>query len=204
MHLVLYGPEGSGKGTQAKLLSHKFKLPIYTSGDLVREAAENDKGLIGDVARRSLEEGKYVPNSEMFVLWKNKLKTEESKKGFILDGLPRNLRQAKFLFRKASKYSYKIDKVIFITINEKESVERLKKRQRKLFAGSHENHDTEERVLKRLSIYRAEEEKTLNFFRDQKVLLRINGEQPIQKVFHDIVAGLGDVSKNTSSRGKQS
>ena len=66
MHIVFYGPEGSGKGTQAKLLAEKLELPILTSGDLVRDAATNDRGIIGDACRQSLSEGKYVADSEMF------------------------------------------------------------------------------------------------------------------------------------------
>ncbi|MBI5465612.1 nucleoside monophosphate kinase, partial [Candidatus Gottesmanbacteria bacterium] len=79
MHIIFYGPEGAGKGTQAKLLSEKLNLPILTSGDLVREAAANDPGLLGDICRRALHEGKYVADSEMFVLWKNRLKRKDMK-----------------------------------------------------------------------------------------------------------------------------
>ena len=67
MHVVFFGPEGSGKGTQAQLLSKALHLPILTSGDLVRDAATNDKGIIGEVCRQALAEGKYVADSEMFV-----------------------------------------------------------------------------------------------------------------------------------------
>jgi len=81
MHIVFFGPEGSGKGTQAKLLAEATHLPILTSGDLVRDAATNDKGIIGEVCRESLAEGKYVADSEMFVLWKWRLKEEDAKGG---------------------------------------------------------------------------------------------------------------------------
>jgi adenylate kinase len=59
MHIVFFGPEGSGKGTQAELLAKKLAMPILTSGDLVRWAAANDRGIIGDVCRQALSEGKY-------------------------------------------------------------------------------------------------------------------------------------------------
>ena len=83
MHVIFYGPEGAGKGTQAKLLSKEFTLPILTSGDLVRDAATNDKGIIGEVCREALAEGKYVADSEMFVLWKWRLKEEDAKGDWI-------------------------------------------------------------------------------------------------------------------------
>jgi len=78
MHIVFYGPEGSGKGTQAKLLSQKLKLPLITFGDLVRDAAKNDQGMVGDAARYALLEGRYLANSEAFVLWKKRLKETDA------------------------------------------------------------------------------------------------------------------------------
>src|SRR5258706_12887837 len=132
MHIVFYGPEGSGKGTQAKLLSDALHLPILTSGDLVRDAAENDKGIIGEVCRQALVEGKYVADSEMFVLWKRRLKEEDAKGGWIMDEFPRNVEQAKFLDDKIDKYAYKVEKVVYLNLSEEESIRRLSKRARTL------------------------------------------------------------------------
>ena len=117
MHFIFYGPEGSGKGTQAKILAQKKNLPVYTSGDLVIEAAKNDKGSIGMATRKALTEGIYVGDNEMFTLLKNKLRTQEAKKGFILDGFPRNLQQAEFLMQKIDKYGYSIDYVIYLSLS---------------------------------------------------------------------------------------
>lgn len=186
LHVVFYGPEGSGKGTQAKLLGEKLNLPILTSGDLVREAAINDKGLIGEACRRALDEGKYAPDSEMFVLWKNKLK--EVKDGWIVDGFPRNLRQAKFLQGKIAKYGYKIDKLIYLKINFAESMKRLLKRKRPLRPGSNVLHDSPERIRQRLEMYYQSEKEVLKFFRELGVIEEINGKQPIEKVHQEIMA----------------
>ncbi len=149
MHIVFYGPEGSGKGTQTKLLAQKLHLPLITFGDLVREAAKKDHGLIGDAARYALIEGHYLPNSEAFVLWKKRLKKADAQKGWIIDGFPRTIEQAEFLVDKAKKYRYKLDFVIYLYISEKETHQRLSKRQRKLFTGSNITHDEPERVKKR-------------------------------------------------------
>src|SRR3989338_4402800 len=190
MHLVIYGPEGSGKGTQAQLLAKKYNLPIYTSGDLVRDAAANDNGLIGDACRRALKEGRYVPDSEMFVLWKNKLRSNEAKKGFILDGFPRNLRQAKFLIRKISKYGYGIDKFIHLTLSDKDATWRLLKRNRKTFEGSNESHDTVEKIRSRLANFRKHEEELVSFFDTLKLLLNVDGSGSVPDIHKHILKGL--------------
>jgi adenylate kinase len=191
MHIVFYGPEGSGKGTQAKLLADKLKVPILTSGDLVRDAAANDKGIIGEVCRTSLAEGKYVADSEMFVLWKWRLKEEDAKGGWIMDGFPRNLEQARFLDDKIDKYGYKIEKVVYLNLSEAESVKRLLKRARPLHPGSTELHDSPERIKSRLEIYKEGEKDVLNYYREQGILIDINADQTIEEVHKEIICKIG-------------
>jgi adenylate kinase len=190
MHIVFYGPEGSGKGTQAKLLAEVLHLPILTSGDLVRDAAANDKGIIGEVCRQALEEGKYVADSEMFVLWKWRLKEEDAKGGWIMDGFPRNVEQAKFLDDKIDKYGYRVEKVIYLNLGEAESLKRLLARARPLHPGSIESGDTPERIKMRLGMYKDGEKDVLDYYRARGVLIEINAEQPIEKVHEDIMRNI--------------
>lgn len=190
MHLVIYGPEGSGKGTQAELLSEKLVLPIYTSGDLVREAAEKDQGMIGRECRQALIEGKYVSDRFMFTLWEKKLATREAKKGFILDGFPRNVHQAQFLQTVIATFGYHLDKVIYLQLSDTVAITRLGKRKRKLFEGSSINHDDPERIKKRLTVYREYEKEIVKFYRKHHVLLTVNAEQSVDGVFHEIARGL--------------
>ena len=96
LNVIFYGPEGSGKTTQGKALSEKLGVPHLVSGDLVRWGAAEDKGMIGDVCRESLAKGYYVADTEMFVLWKNRLKQSDTDKGWVIDGFPRNLTQAEW------------------------------------------------------------------------------------------------------------
>ena len=187
MHIVFFGPEGSGKGTQAKLLSEKLHVPILTSGDLVRDAAANDKGIIGEVCRQALSEGKYVADSEMFVLWKWRLKDEDAKGGWIMDGFPRNVVQAQFLDDKIDKYGYKIEKVFYLDLNEAESYKRLIARGRPLHPGSTELHDSPERIKQRLTIYKEGEKNVLDYYKNKGVLFTIDANQPIEKVHEDIL-----------------
>lgn len=187
MHIVFYGPEGSGKGTQAKLLADALRLPILTSGDLVRDAAANDKGIIGEVCRQSLAEGKYVADSEMFVLWKWRLKEDDARGGWIMDGFPRNVEQAKFLDDKIDKYGYKVEKVFYLELSEDESLKRLLKRARPLHPGSTELHDSPERIKSRLAIYKEGEKDVLEFYRQKGVLIEVNAGQSIEDVHGEIM-----------------
>lgn len=190
MHLVIYGPEGSGKGTQAKLLGELLKLPIYSTGDLVRETATKDKGRLGESCRKILTQGYYLSDREIFILLRNKLKTKEAKEGFILDGFPRTLKQAKFLLKEVKKYGYQIDRFIYLNITDKEAMKRLVKRKRKLYEGSCELHDTPKRIMQRLKIYRDQEKEILGLFRKKNIILSVDGSKTQDKVFSTVIKGL--------------
>lgn len=196
MHLIIYGPEGSGKGTQAKLLADKFSLPIYTSGDLVRKSAEKNSGsTVGNICRQALMEGKYVPDESMFELWRNKLATTEAKNGFLLDGFPRNIRQAEFLFREVQLAGYTVDKVIYLKLTDSEAMRRLVARKRPLFADSSETHDTPERIKKRLETYRMEEKKLISHFQKLGLLVTIDGAGRVDEVFKRAVSKLNKINE---------
>jgi len=187
MHIIFYGPEGSGKGTQAKLLAEKLQYPILTSGDLVRDAAVHDKGIIGAVCKQSLDEGKYVANSEMEVLWKWRLKEDDAKGAWIMDGFPRNIEQAEFLDDKIDKYGYKVELVIYLKISEEVSMKRLVARNRPAYEGSTESHDSPERIKSRLSLYKEAEQPLLTYYRDLGVLVEIDASKSIEEVHQDIM-----------------
>lgn len=194
MHVVFYGPEGSGKGTQAKLLGEKLNIPILTSGDLVRDAAANDRGIIGAVCKQSLEEGKYVADSEMQVLWKWRLKEDDAKGAWIMDGFPRNVEQAKFLDDKIDKYGYRVEIVIFLDLPDEVSFERLIKRARPLMPGSSELHDSPERIRSRLEIYHQGERDVLAYYQTTGVMLkRIDANRSVEEVHADIMRAIEEV-----------
>lgn len=186
-HFVFYGPEGCGKGTQAELLGKKFSLPILISGDLVRDAAANDKGMMGEIVREALDSGKYVADSEMFVLWKRRFKQEDVNNGWILDGFPRNLDQAMFLEDKVEKYGQELTAVFHVNVSIEESMKRLLARNREAYAGAGKSHDSPEMIKSRLELYHQAEGAVLDFYRRRKILYTINGEQTIEKVHKDIM-----------------
>lgn len=185
INIVFYGPEGSGKGTQAKLVAEKLGIPHLVSGDLVRKYAKEDQGIVGRICRQALEKGYYVADSEMYVLWKQRFKEPDTEGGWVLDGFPRNLTQAKFLERKVEKYGQKIDVVFFLDVSEKESVRRLLARGRKNPDGS--VHDSPERIRERLKFYSKGETAVLRYYKNRNLLVGINGERPIEKIHQEIM-----------------
>lgn len=185
-NIIFYGPEGSGKSTQAKMLAEKLGVPCLISGDLVRWGAEFDKGLIGDVCREALSTGHYVADSEMFVLWKGRLKQPDTQNGWVIDGFPRNMTQAEFLADKLDKYGKKIDLVFYLKVDEAVSIERLLKRARKNPDGS--TADTEDKIKSRLALYKSQEKDVLEHYTQTGVLVEVNGEQDIDAIHNEIVA----------------
>ncbi len=193
MYIIFYGPEGSGKSTQAKMLSQKLELPYLGSGDLVRKYANEDKGIMGDVCRESLGKGHYVADSEMFVLWKNRLKEEDLQHGWVLDGFPRNINQAEFLDDKLDKYGQKVTVVFYLKIDFEESIKRLLTRGRKNPDDS--LHDTEEKIKERLKIYAEGEKNVLEFYKNKHLLIEINGKRSIEEIFQEILEKLKSTPK---------
>ncbi|MEI6690503.1 MAG: nucleoside monophosphate kinase [bacterium] len=185
-NIIFYAPEGAGKTTQAKLLAEKLGVPCLISGDLVRRMAELDKGIMGDICRETLKLGHYVADSEMFVLWKARLKDEDTQNGWVIDGFPRNMTQAEFLADKLDKHNKKVDMVFYLNVPEAESIRRLLKRGRKLTDGS--LHDSEELIRERLKRYKAEESDVLSYYRNLGTLVEIDGMQDINTVFQDILS----------------
>lgn len=185
MHVVFFGPEGSGKGTQAGLLAEKLGVPHLVSGDLVRKYAKEDKGIMGDICREALQKGYYVADSEMYVLWKHRFKEKDAQKGWIIDGFPRNIKQAKFLERKVEKYGQGIDAVFFLKVPEEESIRRLVKRGRRNPDGV--LHDSPERIKGRLHDYNKGKEGVLDYYRKRGVLHEVDGARTVEEIHADIL-----------------
>ena len=155
------------------------------SGDLVRKYAQEDKGIMGRICKEALQKGHYVPDSEMFVLWKQRLKEPDVEIGFIIDGFPRNMTQALFLDDKLKKYQKEATQVIYLKVREKVSVERLLKRARKNPDGT--LSDSPENIRERLRRYKTEEKDVLSFYKQKEVLMQIDGERSIKAIHEDIL-----------------
>lgn len=202
MKIIMLGPQASGKGTQAKLLAEKLKIAHISTGEIFR--AMTRETALGKKVRDLIDNGNLVPNDITNEVVKERLLKEDCKKGFILDGYPRNMNQALALDKIA-----KLDKVIYLDINIKETLRRISGRREctkcKAIFNIYTNKpkkegicdncnnklyqrddDKEEAVKKRLEIYHNETTPLINFYEKKGILLRINGEQTIDAIAKDV------------------
>ncbi|HCG72455.1 MAG TPA: adenylate kinase, partial [Nitrospina sp.] len=124
MRLILLGPPGAGKGTQAKLLKEKFQIPQISTGDILRQAVKDNTEL-GARAKIVMDAGQLVPDDVVIDLIKERIRQADCKTGFILDGFPRNIAQAEKLSETLVEMNLKIDKVIDLEVSAEEVVNRL-------------------------------------------------------------------------------
>lgn len=186
MNLIILGPQGSGKGTQAKLLAEKFNLKHLASGELLRaEAASGSpKGkIIDDI----LASGALMPFDTVLEVLEPALLS--SKTGFIIDGTPREVSQAEYLDSFLQENKIKIDKVILLNIPEEESLSRLAKRAQI----EHRTDDTPQAIRERLSLYTKNTIPVIEHYRRQGLLLEIDGTPDIQTIFADITNKLENI-----------
>lgn len=213
MNIVILGPQGSGKGTQAELIAKKFKLTHVDMGLLLRAVA-NKKTKLGIKLNETINLKKeLVENGEVGAVLRVGLKQIPSKKGIILDGAPRRLTQIGTIESVLAEYGRSLDWVIFIDIPEKESIERISKRYQcpkcfkryilgKDIANESEEcrcggkiqrrlDDTPVGIKKRLQIFRQETLPVIREYGKRKILLEIDGTQSVATVFKKIEKSLG-------------
>lgn len=210
--IILLGKSGSGKGTQAEFLEDKFKLEHIGSGDLLRKRAK-DKDFTGGELAKTLKRGNLVPTPVIFKLWLDKveqLKNRKSLNGFIMDGNPRKIMEAYLIDELFDWYNWKGNaKALLLDISDKEAINRLTKRRicqkcKEIipFVGDYKkikkcqecggklverNDDSVPVVKKRLAWFKKEVMPIINYYKKTGRLVKINGEQSIEKVFKDVL-----------------
>lgn len=179
MHLIILGAPGSGKGTQAKLLAEKFNLTHISTGQLLRAESQKDTDK-GKLIANLLTTGSLLPFETVLELLEPVLQNSPQ---FILDGTPRDLRQAEYLDYSFQKLKITLDKVLYLNIPQDESLKRLLKRAQT----EHRSDDNAQTILHRLEVYEKETLPVIQFYKSQNKLIEIDGTPDIQTIFNDIV-----------------
>ena len=208
--MILFGPPGSGKGTQAKLLAEKFHIPHISTGDLLREAVMN-KSPLGMQAKGYLDAGMLVPDDVMIGLIREVVTLGAAKDGFILDGFPRTIPQAEELDRLFTELHLRIEGVVSLRVEHDEVIRRLTDRKvcrscGRIFNSTQlrsddatrcpacggelyqRSDDTSETARKRLDIYLKETKPIKEYYRQTSRLTQIDGMRDIDDVYQEIVA----------------
>ena len=199
MKIILLGPPGAGKGTQAANIVDSYKIPHISTGDIFRKNIKEGTEL-GKKAQEYMNEGKLVPDELTCGLVASRLSEADCKDGFMLDGFPRNIFQAEYLDKYLSENNISLDKVINIEVDPKLLVERACGRRicktcgatyHVKFNPSTQRPDAnEETVSHRIDVYLSETKPLVDYYTKQNVIANIEGNQDIDKVFEDIKAAL--------------
>ena len=210
LRLVLFGPPGAGKGTQAQLLTDRYQLAHVSSGDIFRHNLRQGTPL-GLRAKEYMDRGELVPDEVVIDIMLDKIMSMHSNDGFILDGFPRNTRQAEELETALKDRARNVDRVLHIDVAEDELARRLGGRfvcrECQAPFTRHEDgpapacdrcggelyqrdDDRPEAVQRRIDVYREETMPVLAFYRERDLLVDIPGKDSVDSVFQRIVAAL--------------
>ena len=212
MKILLIGPPGGGKGTQAKKISSKYNIPQISTGDMLREHVKNLSPL-GIQAKEFMDSGELVPDNLILEMMKKKLSDNECQNGYILDGFPRTLPQAEGLDKILDQINSKLNKVIIIEVNDNTIIDRMSGRRVHKNSGriyhikfnppknegldditneplSIREDDKKETVKNRLEIYHDITKPLINYYNKKNILFKVNGEDEIDNVFLNIIKEL--------------
>lgn len=204
MKLILLGPPGAGKGTQAKMLTEEFTIPQISTGDILRAAVKEGTDM-GKKAKEYMDAGGLVPDEVVVGIVRDRLQESDCDNGFILDGFPRTVAQADALQASLVEMGKELDSVISLDVDAEALVERLTGRRtcKDCGRGYHvtfdpssvegtcdacggtlfqRDDDQEETIRKRLQVYADQTSPLISYYKDAGVLMELDGMQPISQV----------------------
>ncbi len=214
MKIIMLGAPGAGKGTQAKKIAEKYKIPHISTGDIFRANIKEGTEL-GKKAKTYMDQGLLVPDELVVDLVVDRVKQDDCTNGYVLDGFPRTIPQAESLDAALEKIGEKIDYAINVEVPDENIVRRMSGRRACLGCGAtyHIEHippktegicdtcgkelvlrddDKPETVTKRLNVYHEQTQPLIDYYTDKKVLAEVDGTKDMAEVFSDIVKILGE------------
>lgn len=185
-NLIIFGPPGSGKGTQSVKLAEKYKLKHISTGDILRNEVKMQSEL-GKKAKAIMNKGELVPDELLIQILHSVIENNKMVKGFIFDGFPRTTVQAEALDQLMNKVNSKISCVVSLEVADDEVVKRLLKRAE--IEGRKD--DNAETIQNRLNVYKTQTAPLLNYYEAQKKLHIVEGKGTIDDIFENICLKLG-------------
>lgn len=176
MKLILLGIQGSGKSTQGSILSEKLGIPYLSTGHIFRDMSK-EKTPVGRYIKETINAGYLIPDEKTLPIVEEYLKKPEYEKGYILDGFPRTINQAK-------EFHNGIDKVIYLKVSDKEALWRLSSRQ------DNREDETLAGIRKRIELFHKFTEPVLDYYRNKGYLIEIDGEKNIEEITKEILSKL--------------
>jgi adenylate kinase len=188
VNLLLLGPQGSGKGTQAARIASEWRLPHISTGEMFRSAIAAGTEL-GRRVEPILDAGELVPDELTIALIRERLGQDDAQEGFILDGFPRNLTQARELDSMLNEIGRGLDAIFFFDVPDDVAMERIEARA----SAEGRTDDTREATARRLQIYHEQTEPVVEHYRATGKLVPLHAARPVEEVFAEIAAALEQV-----------
>ena len=191
MRLILMGPPGAGKGTQAQVVADRFGIPAISTGDIFRSNVSQGTEL-GVEAKRYMDAGEYVPDSVTNLMVRHRIDEPDAEKGFLLDGYPRTLAQVDELDGMIKHTGHRLDAVVVLTVDPDELVRRLTARAQ----SEGRSDDTEDVIRRRQEVYTEQTEPLIEDYRGRGLLREVDGIGEVDEVTNRILESLAQVQES--------